>query len=224
MFETGYSLGRDGTAAERQFVELTRDINGWHTRGILHGPVADNSYVEDLFENVDKIDLLKIDVDDRASYEAVFAGVRAVLHKTEIVQVEMIEAEIGRSGMLWIMGIMQSHNFLMLGLEDVETFPGFRHGSLGHDCVNSTLPIRMHSEAVETGRVPYEYGKDGPGKIRMFPICECGTGVMGQGLASQDPFNCNIQFAFVRRDATARSKVTELYGSCETLCAERTEL
>ena len=105
-------------------------------------------YVEDLFENVDKIDLLKIDVDDRASYEAVFAGVRAVLHKTEIVQVEMIEAEIGRSGMLWIMGIMQSHNFLMFGLEDVETFPGFRHGSLGHDCVNSTLPIRMHSEAV----------------------------------------------------------------------------
>ena len=105
----------------------------------LHQPRAwmrQVRYIEDLFENVDRIDLLKIDVDDRASYEAVFAGVHAVLHKTEIAQVEMLEAEIGRSGMLWILGIMQSHDFLMFGLEDVETFPGFRHGSLGHDCVN----------------------------------------------------------------------------------------
>ena len=72
--------------------------------------------------------------------------------------------------------------------------------------------------------MPYEYGKDGPGKIRMFPICECGAGVIGQGLASQDPINCNIQFAFVRRGATAMSNVTDLYGSCKTLCPERTEL
>ena len=50
-------------------------------------------YVKDVFESIDNIHLLKIDVDDRESYEAVFAGVGPILHKTEIVQIEMLAEE-----------------------------------------------------------------------------------------------------------------------------------
>lgn len=62
-----------------------------------------------------KIHLLKIDVDGREEYEAVFAGVTPVLHKVEILQIEMLEEEIGRHGMIWIMDAFLSHDFVMLG-------------------------------------------------------------------------------------------------------------
>ena len=54
-------------------------------------------------------------MDDREDYEAVFAGVTPVLHKVEILQIEMLDDEIGRHGMIWIMDTFLSHDFVMLG-------------------------------------------------------------------------------------------------------------
>ncbi|CAE7475294.1 unnamed protein product, partial [Symbiodinium pilosum] len=130
-----------------EFIQLTLDINGWKRRGFLHGAVQANEYVKDVFESIDNIHLLKIDVDDRESYEAVFAGVGPILHKTEIVQIEMLAEEIDKAGMVWIMETLMSYDFLMFGLEDVDTFPGFQHDSLGRRCVKGDLRSRMHSKA-----------------------------------------------------------------------------
>ena len=55
----------------------------------------------------------------------------------------------------------------MFGLEDVETFPGFQHDSLGRGCQEGDMPSRMHSEAVTDGKVEYEYGMNGPGQLRL---------------------------------------------------------
>lgn len=55
----------------------------------------------------------------------------------------------------------------MFGLEDVETFPGFQHDSLGRGCQEGDMPSTMHSEAVIDGKVEYEYGMNGPGKLRV---------------------------------------------------------
>lgn len=55
----------------------------------------------------------------------------------------------------------------MFGLEDVETFPGFQHDSLGRGCQEGDMPSTMHSEAVIDGEVEYEYGMNGPGKLRV---------------------------------------------------------
>ena len=66
-----------------------------------------------IFQISGKIDLLKIDVDDRESYEAVFAGVIPILHKVEILQIEMLEEEIGRNGVMWI-----ADTFLVARLHD----------------------------------------------------------------------------------------------------------
>eukprot|EP00435_Cladocopium_sp_Y103_P031317 s739_g7.t3 len=89
----------------------------------------------------------------------------------------MLEEEIERHGMIWIMD-----TFLMFGLEDVETFPGFQHDSLGRGCEDDDMPSRMHSEAVIDGKVEYEYGMNGPGKLRMFPICKCDGNVAVRNL------------------------------------------
>ena len=56
----------------------------------------------------------------------------------------------------------------MFGLEDVETFPGFQHDSLGRGCQEGDMPSRMHSEAVIDGKVEYEYGMNGPGQLRVL--------------------------------------------------------
>lgn len=214
MFESGYA-----NAVERSFVELTRDLNEWQKKATLHGAVTSDSYVEKLLENTSKIHLLKIDVDGREEYEAVFAGVTPVLHKVEILQIEMLEEEIGRHGMIWIMDTFLSHDFVMFGLEDVETFPDFQHDSLGRGCQEGDMPSTMHSEAVIDGEVEYEYGMNGPGKLRMFPICKCDGIVVGPGRGSKDPLACRAQFAFVKRDSDSAAKVTHLYGSCEAVCA-----
>lgn len=219
MFESGYA-----NPVERSFVELTRDLNKWQKKATLHGAVTGDSYIERLFENTSKIHLLKIDVDDREDYEAVFAGVTPVLHKVEILQIEMLEEEIGRHGMTWIMDTFLSHDFVMFGLEDVETFPGFQHDSLGRGCQEGDMPSRMHSEAVTEGKVEYEYGMNGPGQLRMFPICKCDGNVVGRGRGSKDPLACRAQFAFVKRDSDSAAKVTNLYGSCEAVCTVKSEL
>ncbi|CAJ1383289.1 unnamed protein product [Effrenium voratum] len=210
MFEPGYS-----NPVERSFVELTRDLNGWQHKATLHGAVGGDPYVAQLFEKTSRIHLLKIDVDDRQSYEAVFAGVAPVLHKVDILQIEMIDEEIGRHGMTWIMDTFLSHDFLMFGLEDVDTFPGFQHDSLGRGCQDGDMPSTMHSEPVIDGEVEYEYGMNGPGKLRMFPICRCEGLVLGRGRGSKDPLACNAQFAFVRRGSAALAAVQRRYGSCE---------
>ena len=221
MFEPGY-----GYEAERSFVELTRDINGWQKKATLHGAVNADSNLKDLFESTSKIDLLKIDVDDRESYEAVFAGVIPVLHKVEILQIEMLEEEIGWNGVMWIADTFLSQDFMMFGLEDVETFPGFQHDSLGRACQEDDIPSTMHVDEVTDGEIPYEYGKDGPGKVRMFPICRCESSVelLGRGRASKDPLACNAQFAFVKRNSAALKAVTQQFGSCEATCMTKSEL
>lgn len=58
----------------------------------------------------------------------------------------------------------------MFGLEDVETFPGFQHDSLGRACQEDDIPSTMHVDEVTDGEIPYEYGKDGPGKVRVV-VC-----------------------------------------------------
>lgn len=55
----------------------------------------------------------------------------------------------------------------MFGLEDVETFPGFQHDSLGRACQEDDIPSTMHVDEVTDGEIPYEYGKDGPSKVRV---------------------------------------------------------
>lgn len=72
-----------------------------------------------IFQISGKIDLLKIDVDDRESYEAVFAGVIPILHKVEILQIEMLEEEIGRNGVMWIADTFLSQDFMILGISFV---------------------------------------------------------------------------------------------------------
>ncbi|CAK9114612.1 Uncharacterized protein SCF082_LOCUS53075 [Durusdinium trenchii] len=208
MFETGYV-----NQLERDFIELTRDVNGWQERATLHGPVQDDLYMAELLKSAEKIHLLKIDVDDRPSYEAVFAGVAPVLNKTEILQIEMIEEEIGRDGMLWIMETFHSFGFDFYGLEDLETFPRYQHDSLGRACEHGDVEGRHHSAAVEDGTMPYEYGADGPKHLRMFPICQCGAKVVGGGRGNKDPLKCRAQFAFVRRAGhVARPRVQERFG------------
>ena len=47
-------------------------------------------------------------------------------------------------------------NLRMFGLEDVDTFPGFQHDSLGRGCQDGDMPSTMHSEPVIDGEVEYE--------------------------------------------------------------------
>ena len=81
--------GLSAAAASCIVLELHGE-NTIHATGAWSLPVR---YVQDLFETVDQIHLIKIDVDDRESYEAVFAGVSPVFHKAEIVQIEMLLVE-----------------------------------------------------------------------------------------------------------------------------------
>ncbi len=70
----------------------------------------------------------------------------------------------------------------MFGLEDVETFPGFQHDSLGRACQEDDIPSTMHVDEVTDGEIPYEYGKDGPGKVRVvvcsIVLCKLHVGLL----------------------------------------------
>eukprot|EP00746_Dinoflagellata_sp_MGD_P025980 gnl/MRDRNA2_/MRDRNA2_16118_c0_seq1.p1 gnl/MRDRNA2_/MRDRNA2_16118_c0~~gnl/MRDRNA2_/MRDRNA2_16118_c0_seq1.p1 ORF type:complete len:415 (+),score=63.14 gnl/MRDRNA2_/MRDRNA2_16118_c0_seq1:3-1247(+) len=231
MFETGYEnkQGKPKTS-EREFVQLTRDINGWHDVAKLHGAVTSKQmrHMEKLFNTFSRIELLKIDVEDKKEYATIFKGIEAILNKTEIVQIEMHTSEIGMAGKHWILDHFFSRHFDLFGLEDVETFPGFQHASLGAPCRKGDMDAKdgayeRWTRGDSDEALDYEYGQDGPGKIRMFPICKCNPSskkLVGRGFGSSDPLRCNSQFAFIRRGSQTIGTVTGLYGSCQSACGD----
>lgn len=222
MFENGYT-----DANERAFVQLTRDINGWQDRATLHGPVRPDRYVEKLFQNTSRIHLLKIDVDDMDSYKNVFGGVGPILNRTDIVQLEMLAEEIGMQGTSFVMRHFKSRGFAMYGLEDIETFPGRQHFALGSSCSDGDIEMQLHPDAVEYGLTDYQYGQYGPWKMQMFPICQCSSSspkLTHNSRATSQPLRCNFQFAFVRLTSAAFTNVANKYGSCESLCAEKSKM
>ncbi len=101
-----------------------------------------------IFQISGKIDLLKIDVDDRESYEAVFAGVIPILHKVEILQIEMLEEEIGRHGMMWIADTFLSQDFMILGLFKVRMSQTFVSGNGGWTSRGITIFSQFEAQDV----------------------------------------------------------------------------
>lgn len=220
MFESGYD-----NPDERDFVQLTIDINGWQDRTTLHGEVTggSKSYIEQTFRNTARIELLKIDVDEMPMYQAVFKGIMPIVNRTDIIQIEMITTEIGVKGKMKIFNHFHALGFDLFGLEDVETFPGLGHSSVCSQCVDGDLESRSHLEAIEEGRDDYQYGQDSPVNLRLVPICKCKphqNKLVGRGRASSNPLKCGTQFAFVRRDSETMETVAGLYGSCKSVCVD----
>eukprot|EP00929_Paragymnodinium_shiwhaense_P034227 TRINITY_DN18655_c0_g1_i2.p1 TRINITY_DN18655_c0_g1~~TRINITY_DN18655_c0_g1_i2.p1 ORF type:complete len:359 (-),score=36.84 TRINITY_DN18655_c0_g1_i2:73-1149(-) len=176
MFERGYAPepGRPLLESERGFVQMTIDANpGWSDRAVLHGPVEHPTYIEQTFQDSERIHLIKIDVDDAASYKQVLLSLKPILGKTDIVHMELITAEIGRKGKRTILSWFVEAGFWMYAIEDVETWPGHAHGSLGSCSLDdgfARLPLKDHRSAVRRGAEDYVYGEHSPERMRMVPI------------------------------------------------------
>lgn len=218
MFESGYR-----NHAESGFVQMTLDANGWRDRAMLHGEVTTDN-VEQHFVGVDKIELVKIDVDHNESYEAVFEGIAPILQKTEIVAIEMLTHEIGLYNKLHVVWRFEQRGFDAFGLEDLGTFPGFTHGTLMSECLDH-VPEKLHFDDVDER--DYVYGENGPKHIRMHALCTC-AGVpcstepclftYGRAFPGISRLECGFHFAFVRRDSGAMQTVSDRFGSCADLC------
>eukprot|EP00928_Gymnodinium_smaydae_P065821 TRINITY_DN4890_c0_g1_i2.p1 TRINITY_DN4890_c0_g1~~TRINITY_DN4890_c0_g1_i2.p1 ORF type:complete len:421 (-),score=49.67 TRINITY_DN4890_c0_g1_i2:58-1320(-) len=228
MFETGYSP--EGAELphehERGFVQMTLDANpGWSDRAVMHGAAESATQMESVFRDVLRIHLIKIDVDDLPSYTTVLKAVEPLLPRVDVVQMELLSNEIGRKMKVKFLQIFQRLGFGMYGIEDVETFPGEVHSSLG-ECGgdDALLRSRSHREEVLDGRVDYVYGEGSPEHLRLVPICVCPKHVgrqsdySGESLAWKDPLGCTTQFAFVRQGSIAAETIARQYGDCITVC------
>eukprot|EP00933_Yihiella_yeosuensis_P037532 TRINITY_DN31498_c0_g1_i1.p1 TRINITY_DN31498_c0_g1~~TRINITY_DN31498_c0_g1_i1.p1 ORF type:complete len:462 (-),score=60.53 TRINITY_DN31498_c0_g1_i1:14-1336(-) len=237
LFEHGYK-----SKQQRDYVQMTLDINSWQTRSSLHTAVNETLSLKGLTQKHEKVELLKIDVDTVPEYNDVWQGILPILGKTEIVQIELITHEIGVKGKLSAHETFSRAGFEMYGLEDLDTFPGYYHGALAHFCDKRRLREKTVSE--NKRKSGYRYGVDGAKHIHLHPICSCRIldepifyenlmirdvanisreDVIDTGKAAADLFECGMQYAFVRRSSDTMAVVSARFGSCAGLCSKAPE-
>merc|ERR1712046_555063 len=115
----------------------------------------------------------------------------------------MVNKEIGLYGKKYMLEVFAPQGFDMYGVEDIETFPGYRHGSLSRAFPGcKDMGTKLHSDAITQNSAEYAYGQDSPMHIRLVPLCLCNRGDREAGKPSGEAalraFRCSVQFAFVR--------------------------
>jgi len=84
-----FERGIDEEGGQKFLIEMTLEVNGWLDRAILHGDAVreGEGSLDAAFKDYERVDLLKIDVDDTYEYDEVFAGSLETLKKTTCIEV-----------------------------------------------------------------------------------------------------------------------------------------
>ena len=221
LFETGIT---DLEHSQRWLIEMTLKANGWLERATLHdhaGREGSGSYLgspigvgdgdfdslDSVFKDYERVDLLKIDVDSTEEYDDVFGGSLETLKKTTCVEIELIEEEIERHGMLRVAAFMDKQGFDMYLLHALD--------------FNGNVPYMLTSKGDQVDDTPAQlrrgfvlYGENPLTNFTLSPglgsICD-----PERRLKAEDAFVERLQHTFIRRGTPMHVEVVKRYGGID---------
>jgi len=204
----------------REVIEMTIKANKWTNRTHYHGVLmpGTESSLDWIFSSRLQLDLLKIDVDHMSEWDNVLKGATETLRRTTVAQLELIESEIGLSGIYSIMKLFTSLQFdvFLLEAKDAHGKPHWslsRGGKHSEGCpevahTSGTWPVttRMRQRGFAL------YGENAMRDIRLKPLCFCGAEVLPR--YQECLVRASLQVTVIRRGTSAHEKAGRDFGTC----------